>query len=156
MIQIDIVKSDMTANAESLLWKYGVTTENTGAKQANNVKADSASKPVDNRLLSNSMVKRAAKAADLMHDFGATMTETQTADTPPVPIIRYTVSVSSRWLGTETMLKEALEKYILDGMMTDYLNVTAPDEAQMFSSQLAEDANTIKNIIYSLGKPAIA
>lgn len=154
-ITIDIVKADMTKDAESLLWKYGIAVENTGARQANNVKSDSGSRPVDSRLLANSMMKRAAKAADIMHDFSANVTEAQTADQPPVPVIRFTASVSARWLGTATTLKEALEKYILDGIMTDYLNVTAPSEVQMYSSQLADDINAIRKNIYSLKEPVV-
>lgn len=154
-ITIDIEKAKMTADAESLLWKYGVATEGAGTKQANNVKSDSGSRPVDSRLLANSMMKRAAKAADIMHDFGTTIAEIATEDTPPVDVVRFTVNVSSRWLGTETTLQEALEKYILDGMMTDYLNVTAPGEVQMYSSQLADDINAIRKNIYSLKEPAV-
>jgi hypothetical protein len=131
-ITIDIYRDNMTKNAESLLWKYGVAVENTGVRQANNVKSDSDSRPVDSRLISDSMVKRAAKAADLMHDFGATVApNSMSDDRPPQPIIRYTVNMSSRWLSSTAILREALEKYILDGIMTDYLNVTAPSEVQM-------------------------
>lgn len=155
-ITIDIEKPKMIADAESLLWKYGVMTEGAGVKQSNNVKSDSGSRTVDGRLLATAMTKRSAKAADIMHDFDATVTETNNSATPPVAVIRFTVSVSLRWLGTQTTLKEALEKYILDGMMTDYLNVTAPSEVQMYSSQLQDDVNAIKKIIYSLGKPAVS
>lgn len=152
-ITIDISKSELVKSAESLLWKYGVATDvEKNAKSVNNVKADSVSRPVDARVLKDSFDKRFEQVTNILMDF---ITDIQHGGYKNSPI-SVLLSFSSRWKGKATMLQEAVNKYILDGMMVDWLNVTAPSEATTYLSQIDGDKKNITNIAYSLGKPEIA
>lgn len=148
-ITITIAKGELMKSAESLLWKYGVATENDGnAKQTHNIKADSVGHAVDLRVLGDTFSKRFDQSVDLVRDY---LTSVSGADIKTVAL-----AFSTRWKGSAYTLQDAVTKYILDGMMTDYLIVTAPNEVKMYESQLEDDKKNIVSIIHSLGKPAIA
>ena len=153
-VTITLAVSAMVLDAESLLWKYGNGIEGEGNDKAvNNVKSDGGSKAVDAHVLEASCVGRVNEVVEMLYDFSPAVAESSGT---------YTIglTMSDRW-GGETptaktaTLTAAMKKYILDGMMSDWLNVTAPSEASVYTNKLAGDAREIRNNIYTLNKPAI-
>ena len=135
---------------ETLLWKYGAAIEGAeNFRQVYNTKSDSTNNAVDARVIDDAWEMRTQEAIDFLRDFAPDVN--QTAGSKVV-----TLSMSSRWGGSQSTLKAAMEKYILDAMMHDWLTATAPNEAPMYGNRLAEDEKKIKADAYSLRKPAIA
>ena len=64
--------------------------------------------------------------------------------------------MSNRWLGSAVTMQSLTKGYVLDGMMADWLDNTAPAEAAKYSGRLPDDMKMIKAEAYSLGKPSLA
>lgn len=149
-VVIIILKDYLATSMETLLWKYGAAIEGAeNFRQVYNTKSDSTNNAVDARVIDDAWEMRTQEAIDFLRDFAPDVN--QTAGSKVV-----TLSMSSRWGGSQSTLKAAMEKYILDAMMHDWLTATAPNEAPMYGNRLAEDEKKIKADAYSLRKPAIA
>lgn len=151
-ITITFTKSSIVTSIESLLWKYGASIETTeNFKHVYNTQASSATNNVDAKVLSDSFRERTHEAIDIIRDFmdGAISYDPVTGD-PTV-----TLKMSDRWLGRQRTLKNALDNYVEDGMLFDWLSVTAPQEAAVYGNKLAADEKEIVANINSLGKPTI-
>lgn len=149
-ITITIDKVELLKTVESLRWKYGSATEVAdNYKQVYNTKAEHGANAVDNRVLSDSFATRTKLAADMMRDFiqGNIAYDAETGS----PTI--TLSMPDRWRGRLATLTAKLVKYVSDGMMNDWLTVTAPSEAPMYSTQLQQDETDIKVELYAKGTP---
>lgn len=149
-IVITILKDGIATSMETLLWKYGSAIEGAeNFKQVYNTKSSKATNAVDARVIDDAWETRTQEAIDFLRDFAPDVN--QTAGSKVV-----TLQMSSRWGGNQTTLKAAMEKYILDGMMHDWLTATAPNEAALYGNRLADDEKKIRTDAYSLRKPAIA
>lgn len=149
VVPITILKDTIATSMETLLWKYGSAIEGAdNFKQVYNTKA-AGNNAVDARVIDDSWETRTEEAIGFLRDFAPTVEATAGSKV-------VTLNMSSRWGGSQGTLKAALEKYILDGMMHDWLTATAPNEAPMYGNRLAEDEKKIKADVYSLRKPAIA
>lgn len=149
-IVITILKDTIATSMETLLWKYGNAIEGAeNFKLVYNTKSSKAKNAVDARVIDDAWETRTQEAIDFLRDFAPDVS--QTAGSKVV-----TLSMSNRWGGSQSTLKAAMEKYILDAMMHDWLTATAPNEAPMYGNRLAEDEKKIKADAYSLRKPAIA
>jgi hypothetical protein len=82
----------------------------------------------------------------MMNDFGSSFT---TSGTDYV----ITFDTRSRWAGSETTLTSLVKNYILDGMMVDWLNVTAPNEAAIYVARLPQDKENIIVELYKKKEP---
>lgn len=150
-ITISFTKANIITSIESLLWKYGAAVETTeNFKTVYNIQSMSRSNNVDLRVLADSFLTRTREALDMLRDFmsGSISFDSTTGD-PSV-----TINMSARWLGRQDTLQKALNKYVCDGIMFDWLTVTAPTEAAIYSKQLDIDEKEAKSNLYSLGKPA--
>ena len=146
---ITILEDALAASMESLLWKYGSAIEGAdNFKLVYNTKSSRTSNAVDAHVIDDSFETRAQEAIDYLRDFMPEVEETAGAK-------QITLSMSNRWSGSQKTLKAAMEKYILDGMMNDWLTATAPTEAAIYGARLDDDVNKIKADIYSLRKPII-
>lgn len=149
-VVITMLKDGIATSMETLLWKYGSAIEGAdNFKQVYNTKSSKTTNAVDARVIDDSWEARTQEAIDFLRDFSPEVTETAGSKV-------VTLSMSSRWGGGGTKLKAALEKYILDAMMHDWLTVTAPNEATLYGNRLADDEKKIKSEAYSLRKPATA
>ena len=149
-VVIIILKDYLATSMETLLWKYGSSIEGAeNFRLVYNTKSDSANNAVDARVIDDSWEARTQEAIDFLRDFAPTVVQTAGSKT-------VTLSMSSRWGGSQPTLKAAMEKYILDAMMNDWLTATAPNEATLYGNRLAEDEKKIKVDAYSLRKPATA
>ena len=127
-VSIQINRDNIATTMETLLWKYGSAIEGAeNFKQVYNTQSDRTNNTLDARIVNDSWETRTQEAIDLLRDFSPTVTS-----------------------GTGT-----LERYIVDGMMCDWLNATAPNEAPQYSSRIPNDEKKIKDNIYSLGKPTL-
>ena len=149
-VVITILKDSIATSMETLLWKYGSAIEGAeNFRLVYNTKSSKATNAVDARVIDDAWEMRTQEAIDFLRDFSPSVTETAGSKV-------VTLSMSSRWGGGGTKLKAAIEKYILDAMMHDWLTVTAPNEATLYGNRLADDEKKIKAEAYSLNKPAIA
>lgn len=137
------------ATVETQLWKYGGAIENgDNYKQVYNTKSDSNNNAVDHRLLSDSWEMRALEVCDFLRDFGAAVEETTGVKT-------ITVTMTARWSSNQTTLQDLCVRYVTDGMMADYLNVAAPNEAVIYANRLQADEQRVKNNLYSVNPPTL-
>ena len=149
-IVITILKDGIATSMETLLWKYGSAIEGAeNFKLVYNTKSSKATNAVDARVIDDAWETRTQEAIDFLRDFAPEVS--QTAGSKVVTLL-----MSARWGGSQTTLKAAMEKYILDAMMHDWLTATAPNEATLYGNRLADDEKKIKTDAYSLRKPAIA
>lgn len=149
-IVITILKDNIATSMETLLWKYGSAIEGAeNFKLVYNTKSSKSTNAVDARVIDDSWETRTQEAIDQIRDFSPEVTETAGSKV-------VTLEMSDRWEGSGQRLKAAMEKYILDGMMHDWLTATAPNEAALYGNRLGEDGKKIKTNAYSLRKPAIA
>lgn len=148
-VSIQINRDNIATTMETLLWKYGSAIEGAeNFKQVYNTQSDRTNNTLDARIVNDSWETRTQEAIDLLRDFSPTVTSGTGTKT-------IAMTMSNRWLGSEETLKAALERYIVDGMMCDWLNATAPNEAPQYSSRIPNDEKKIKDNIYSLGKPTL-
>lgn len=146
-IVITILKDTIATSMETLLWKYGSSIEGAeNFKLVYNTKSSRSTNAVDARVIDDSWETRAQEAIDLLRDF--VLSVSQTAGSKVV-----TLSMPDRWAGSQPTLKAAVEKYITDAMMSDWLTVTAPNEAVLYTNRLEGDEKKIKVNIYSKGAP---
>lgn len=149
-IVITISKDSIAKSMETLLWKYGSSIEGAdNFRLVYNTKSDSANNAIDARVIDDSWETRTQEAIGFLRDFTPSVTQTAGTKTVSVPM-------SDRWGGNQNTLKSAVEKYILDAMMHDWLTATAPNEATLYENRLAGDERKIKADAYSLKKPSIA
>lgn len=145
---LNIVKADLALAMETLLWKYGSAIEGAdNFKIVYNTKSDRAHNTLDASIIDNSWDTRSDEAIAFLKEFVSQVTTT--ASTSKV----IAMSVTNRWGGNQTALFSLVKKYILDGMMSDWLAVTAPSEAPMYSTRLAEDEMRIKAELYTKKQP---
>lgn len=149
IINITITRDTIATSMETLLYKYGSSIENAeNFKLVYNTKSSKSVNSVDARVIDDAWETRTQEAIDILRDFAPSVS-------PTTGTKAVTITMSSRWGGSQSTLKAAMEKYILDAMMHDWLTATAPNEAPMYGNRLAEDERKIKVIAYSLRKPAI-
>lgn len=148
---ITILKDSIATSMETLLWKYGSAIEGAeNFKQVYNTKSSRTSNAVDARVIDDAWEMRTQEAIDFLRDFSPSVTETAGSGSKEV-----TLSMSPRWGGSQTTLKAAMEKYVLDAMMHDWLTATAPNEAALYGNRLTEDEKKLKDNIYSLNPPVL-
>jgi hypothetical protein len=158
MVTVSIVlnKTQVVKSVEVLLWKYGGAIENNeNYKLVYNTKSDSDNNAIDSRLLMDSLQERAHEVCDIMRDYGSEY------DDHTIPgTIAIAAEMSDRWTGAaatsggnNTTLNDLVMRYVTDGMMADYLNVTAPTEAAVYANRLQSDEQKLKDNIYSLNPP---
>jgi hypothetical protein len=104
---------------------------------------------VDDKVLSDSFTKRSREAIEVLRDFisGDISYDVHTGN-PSV-----TLAMPTRWASKETLLQAAVNRYVEDGMMADWLNVTAPTEATIFTTRLPQDETDIRVELYAKKQP---
>ena len=143
MSQITISSTVLTKEFEGLVWKYANAVEgDNNDKAVHNIKADSVNDALDSFLNNYNVSKHINEIVSMMNDFGSLFT---TSGTDYV----ITFDTRTRWAGSVTTLASLVKDYILDGMMVDWLNVTAPSEAAIYVARLPQDK---ENIIVELYK----
>ena len=149
-INITITKADMVATVESLLWKYGKSIEGAeNYKLVYNTLSEHGANAVDDKVLSNSFVKRSREAIEVLRDFiSGNIGYDATTGSPTV-----TLAMPTRWASRTALLQAAVNRYVEDGMMADWLNVTAPSEAAVYVTRLQSDATDIKVELYAKKQP---
>lgn len=149
-INITISKADMLKTVETLLWKYGKTIEGAdNYKQVYNTQAEHSADLRDNRLLSDSFITRSREAIDILKDFISGTISYDANDGSPAVVL----NMPTRWASQQTLLQSAVNRYVEDGMMSDWLNVTAPTEAAIYNTRLPQDAVDIKVELYAKKQP---
>lgn len=144
---IVISKSGVKTEFEVLAYKYANAIEGAdNAKAVRNVKSDRIDDAADALLVDNNFDKRLKEVVSLMHDFSANATTSGDNVT-----IAFTIT--SRWAGTESTLQSAAKSYILDGMLADWFNASAPTEAAVYATRLQQDTTNLVNELYKKGAP---
>lgn len=142
-VEIVLDKTSLTKSVETLLWKYGNAIEGAdNFKQVSNVKTDTVNDKADKRLLDDSYAKRVNKAADIMREY---VTDVEGS------VIR--LALPNNWGGDQKVLKTLVEDYVTNGMMVDWLNPTAPNEAALYGVALKDAEQSVKSEIYAIGVP---
>ena len=149
---MDIVfdKTEITKSVGALLWKYGNTIEGAdNFKLESNVKID-LSDNADKRTLDDSFFNRTNELANIMREFVSG--DVSVADTGQTPTYNVTIPItmSTTWKGQQRVLKSHCDKYVIDGMMADWLNATAPNEAALYSLALKKDEENIIDELYAV------
>lgn len=149
-INITITKADVVATVESLLWKYGKAIEGAdNYKQVFNTHSQHGVFNVDNKVLSDSFIKRSREALAVLKEFiSGTINYDATTGDPSV-----TLAMPTRWASQQSLLQAAVNRYVEDGVIADWLNVTAPTEAAIYSTRLPQDETDIKVELYAKGRP---
>lgn len=148
-VNITISKDALMKSVESLLWKYGRTIEGAdNYRQVFNVQSEHGAHPVDEKVLSDSFSRRSKEAIDLMREF---FTGNINYDTDGSPA--FVLNMPERWIGKEALLQAAVNRYVEDGMMSDWLNVTAPNETAIYTTRLTQDSTDITVELYKKGRP---
>ena len=130
-----------------MAYKYANAIEGAdNAKAVRNVKSDRIDDTADALLVDNSFDKRLKEVVSLMRDFGASATTS--GDNVTIAFV-----TTSRWAGTEAALLSLAKTYILDGMLGDWYNSTAPTEAAIYTTRLPQDAVSIHSELYAKGVP---
>lgn len=149
-INITITKANMVSTVESLLWKYGKSIEGAdNYKLVYNTHSEHGVNAVDNKVLSDSFAKRSREAIEVLRDFisGNVSYNIATGDAS------VTLNMPTRWASKDTLLQAAVDRYVEDGMMADWLNVTAPTEATIFTTRLPQDETDIRVELYAKKQP---
>ena len=145
---VTLSRDEMATSIETLLWKYGSAIEGAeNFKAVYNTKSDRSKNAVDARVIDDSWETRSQEAIDALRDFAPSVSESAGSKV-------VTLSISDRWGGSANTLRGAMERYIVNGMMADWLSATAPSEAPMYANQLADCALRIASIVNSLNPPA--
>lgn len=148
-VNITISKDALVKSVENLLWKYGKAIEDAdNYKQVYNVQSEHGAHTVDNKVLSDSFVRRSKEAIDLMREFVTGNISYGTDGSPA-----FVLNMPERWIGKEALLQAAVNRYVEDGMMADWLNVTAPNEAAIYTTRLTQDSTDITVELYKKGRP---
>lgn len=130
-----------------MVYKYANAIEGAdNAKAVRNVKSDRIDDTADALLVDNSFDKRMKEVVSLMRDFGASATTS--GDNVTITFV-----ATSRWAGTEAALLSLAKTYILDGMLADWYNSTAPTEAAIYTTRVPQDAVSIHSELYAKGVP---
>ena len=149
-VSITISKAAMISTVESLLWKYGKSIEGVdNYKQVYNTHSEHGANAVDNKVLSDSYLKRSREAISILKDFisGNISYNVTTNDST------LTLAMPTRWAGKDSLLQAAVNRYVEDGMMADWLNVTAPQEATLYITRLPQDETDIRVELYAKKQP---
>lgn len=149
-INISISKAAMVASVETLLWKYGKGIEGeANYKQVYNTQSEHSADTRDNRLLSDAFITRSREAIDLLKDFISGTISYDAGDGSPAVVL----AMPTRWAGQQTLLQAAVDRYVEDGMMVDWLSVTAPTEAALYAARVPQDAVDIRVELYAKKQP---
>ena len=144
---IVISKSGVKTEFEVLVYKYANAIEGAdNAKAVRNVKSDRIDDAADALLVDNNFDKRLQEVVGLMHDFS--VNATTSGDNVTIAFV-----VTSRWSGAESTLQSAAKTYILDGMLADWFNTSAPTEAAIYITRLQTDVTNLMNELYKKGTP---
>ena len=144
---IVISKSGVKTEFEVLVFKYANAIEGAdNAKAVRNVKSDRIDDTADALLVDNNFDKRLKEVVGLMHDFGATISTS--GDNVTVAFV-----VTSRWAGNTDTLLSTAKAYILDGMLADWYNASAPTEAAIYITRIQTDVTNLMNELYKKGTP---
>lgn len=150
-ITISFNKAGILREVETLLYKYGSTIEGAdNFKQVYNVKSNSAEATEDAQLMTASFKKMAYKFAGVAKEFlqGPISEITSGNETTGYSM---TLALSDNWGSSAPMLQQIADKYVEDGMMADWLKVTAPNEAALYSVALKQDEGEIITELYAVG-----
>lgn len=143
MSQFTILIDEVVNEFETLVWKYANSIEGEGNDKAvHNIKSNQADVDIDTLLAENNLYKLLNEVLSIMSDFSPTFAITTNT-------ITVTFTTRNRWAGRDVTLASLVKTYILDGMMVDWLNVTAPSEAAIYVARLPQDK---ENIIVELYK----
>lgn len=146
-ISMTFNKSAAVKSVESLLFKYGAAIEGAdNYRQVFNTQSDSTNDTLDEKAMSDTYDARSKEAFSMLKDFGVEVSLAGDVTT-------VSLSMPSRWNGKTAMLQGALERYIEDGMMADWLNVTAPGESSIYTNRLQQDVADINKELYTKGAP---
>lgn len=144
---IVISESGVKTEFEVLVYKYAnaIDGENN-AKSVRNVKSDRNDDAADALLVDESFGRRLKEAVSMMHDFGASATASGGS-------VTISFEVTSRWSGSEESMQSLVSRYILDGMLSDWFNATAPSESAIYTNRMAQDKTDIITELYAKGAP---
>jgi hypothetical protein len=132
---------------EGLVWKYANAVEGEGNDKAvHNIKADTLNRDIDDFIYNGVTGHRLGEVLSIMHDFGPTMSATESQ-------LTISFTATSRWAGSEEAMTTLVTRYMLDGLMVDWLNVTAPTEAAIYATKLQQDKTNIETELYKRGTP---
>ena len=142
---INISKHNVKTEFEALTWKYAnsIDAENS-SKPIHNMKPDRVDDAVDAFVVDAAFDRRMNEVSGFMSDFSATASESN-GD------VVLTFTVTSRWSGSLPALQSLVKTYVLDGMMAEWLNLTAPGEAAIYTTKLPQDIQDIKAELYKKG-----
>lgn len=144
---IAISKDDVKAEFEVLTYKYASAIEGDGKPKAvRNIKSDRLDDDADELLVNSSFDRRVDEVVGIMRDFN------------PITIlsagaITVVFEVTGRWAGREESLSSLVDRYIIDGMLSDWLSTTAPSEAAIYTAKLPQDISDIKVELYKRKAP---
>lgn len=146
-VMIEISKPNVKTEFEVLVYKYANAIEGQdNAKAVRNVKSDRIDDVADALLVDNSFDKRLDEVVSLMHDFSVSVNAVGNN-------MNVAFSVPTRWAGLSDNLLSAAKRYIIDGMMIDWLNVTSPTEAAVYTARLPQDKTDILVELYAKKQP---
>lgn len=132
---------------EGLVWKYANAVEGEGNDKAvHNIKADTLNRDIDDFIYNGITGQRLGEVLSIMHDFAPTMSATQSQ-------LTISFTATSRWAGSEEAMTTLVTRYMLDGLMVDWLNVTAPNEAAIYVARLPQDKENIIVELYKKKEP---
>ncbi|MBO4787018.1 MAG: hypothetical protein J5510_08120 [Prevotella sp.] len=145
---ITISKETIAKMMETLVYKYAnsIDTEKGNYKGVRNVKSDRVDDVADALVVDGSFGKRCREVLAVVHEFA-----TYSDSTPAAPVFSF--SIPTRWNGKKEALQAHMEQYVLNGIMSDWLNVTAPSEAAIYTAKLPQDLSDIKVELYKKGTP---
>lgn len=144
---IIISKQEIKTEFEVLTYKYANAIEGAdNAKAVRNVKSDRIDDTADALAVDRSFEKRLKEIVGIMRDFSPE--ESVSGEN-----VTLTFVITSRWSGTAASLQSLVKTYILDGMLAEWFNVTAPTEAAIYTARLPQDITDIKVELYTKGVP---
>ena len=141
-----ISKTTIATMMEALVWKYANAVDNDGnPKGVRNIKSDRVDDALDSLIVSGAWAKRTNEVVSMVREFAGTVSGTDT--------ITIAMTMPTRWNGKQATLQSHVDKYILDGLMVDWFNVTAPTEAAIYITKLQNDVTDITTELYTKGAP---
>lgn len=145
-VSVEISYYAISKRVRSLLWKYASAIEGAdNYRQVYNVKHDPDDE-ADDTVLQASFNARVDELVLLSRDFSP---EKSTGGQKNLSGWIIEIEVSDRWAGDEDTLLSLFERYIIDGVMADWLSVTSPQEAQVYTARLVADTDAINTELYT-------
>lgn len=146
-VTIYINKNNITSLMEALVYKYANMVDNeSNPKAVRNIKADIAADTVDQLIAGGYWTRRVNEVIHIMKDFVNSVTDSDE--------VAISLSMTNQWNGNTNALQSLACQYVIDGLMADWLTVTAPAEVPMYANKLPQDEDNIRAEIYSKGEPS--